>query len=93
MPANFYLLSNKRGGTLYAGSTTDFRRRLCEHRSKAVPGFTRKYKIILLVYLEEHRLLMDARYRERRVKFWRRAWKIALMERENPDWNDLAHRL
>ena len=93
MVAFSYILTNKRGGTLYVGSTTDIHRRLDEHRSKAVPSFTRTYNLVRLVHLEHFSLLIEARHRERQLKAWRREWKIALIERTNPDWNDLAHFL
>lgn len=93
MPAYVYLLANKKGGTLYTGSTTDIHRRMEEHRAKVVTGFTRRYSVIRLVYLEQHAGIAEARYRERCIKRWNRAWKIELIERCNPEWYDLSQRL
>ena len=92
-PSYVYMLANKKGGTLYTGSTTDIRRRMEEHRAKVVAGFTKKYSVTRLVYLEPHATIAEARYRERAIKRWYRAWKIALIERSNPEWYDLTKRL
>ena len=87
--AAFYILANKRNGTLYHGSAIDLARRIWEHKEKLTPGFTSRYGVTMLVYYEMYDLLMDARAREYRVKKWRRAWKLELVERFNPDWHDL----
>ena len=87
-----YILASRRNGSLYIGVTTDIRRRLDDHRSGKVPH-TRKYRIRRLVYLEDHPRVEDAIIREKRMKAWKRAWKIQLIETANPDWNDLARRL
>ena len=84
-----YLLASKPHGTLYCGSTTDLLRRVWEHKSKSVPGFTARYGIDKLVWFEVHELLETARLRERQIKEWRRDWKIALIEEDNPHWIDL----
>ena len=88
-----YILASKRNGTLYVGVTNNLARRLSEHKLKLVPGFTRKYKIDQLVYFEAFGCISDARTREHSLKRWRRAWKIALIEKLNPDWRDLAGEL
>lgn len=88
-----YILSNKRNGTLYTGMTNDLARRVFEHRSKAVPGFTRKYDLTRLVWYEVHGTLESAYQREKRIKEWKRAWKIELIEALNPDWRDLTDAL
>ena len=88
-----YILASKRNGTLYVGVTNNLARRLSEHKLKLVPGFTRKYKIDQLVYFEALGCISDARTREHSLKRWRRAWKIALIEKLNPDWRDLAGEL
>ena len=85
-----YILASRRNGTLYVGATSDVRARLEQHRSGAIGGFTAKYGVTRLVYVEFHDRLEDARTRERRMKKWRRAWKIELIERSNPDWRDIA---
>ncbi len=65
-------------------------RRISEHRAKAVPGFTKNYGVVMLVYLEEYSSFLEARARERALKRWRRAWKFELVEKLNPEWRDLA---
>ena len=88
-----YILASKRNGTLYVGVTNDIARRLSEHRAKRVPGFTRKYEVDQLVYFEAFDSILEARAREHSLKRWRRAWKIALIEKLNPDWRDLTGQL
>ena len=73
------------------GVTNDLMRRVAEHKAKLVPGFTRTYGVDKLVYAEEHSSILEARERERTVKRWRRAWKIELIEKLNPDWRDMAY--
>ena len=93
MPGYFYILANRRNGALYVGATNDLARRVDEHKSGVVPGFTKKYKIDRLVYFESHDDKSLALLRERRVKGWERKWKIALIEKENAEWRDLSHWL
>ncbi len=95
MEASFfiYILASKRNGTLYVGVTNNLVRRLSEHKAKLVPGFTRKCVVDQLVYFEAFDSVLEARARERSLKSWRRAWKIALIEKLNPDWRDLADDL
>ena len=88
-----YLLASKPYGTLYCGSTTDLLRRVWEHRNKTVPGFTARYGVSRLVWYEVHEMLATARKRERQIKDWRRDWKIALIEKDNPHWIDLNSEL
>lgn len=90
MPAYVYILASQKNGTLYTGSTTDLARRMDEHRQKVVDGFTAKHGVTRLVFAEEHPTTMSARQREAYIKKWKRAWKIELIERENPHWEDLA---
>ena len=85
-----YILVSKRNGTLYVGVTNDLTRRVAEHKAKLVPGFTRKYGVDLLVYFETFDSILEARAREHALKRWRRAWKVALIEKLNTDWRDLA---
>ena len=89
MPAFVYLLASKPLGTLYIGSTADLIRRVWEHKIKAIPGFTAKYGVDRLIWYEMHESLAAAAQRERQIKEWKRAWKIELIERENPHWIDL----
>jgi putative endonuclease len=84
-----YILASRRHGTLYVGVTNDLARRVWEHRSKAVRGFTKRHDVRRLVYFETTESLLAARDRERRLKRWRRDWKVALIEQDNPDWDDL----
>ncbi len=84
-----YILASQRNGTLYTGSTDDLRKRVWEHKNKALPGFTSKYGVDRLVWFETHDTREGALTRERRIKEWKRAWKIEMIERENPDWADL----
>jgi putative endonuclease len=88
-----YILASKPNGTLYVGVTNNLARRLAEHKAKLVPGFTRKYKVDLLVHFEAFESILEARAREHTLKRWRRAWKIALIEKLNPDWRDLTNEL
>ena len=76
-------------GTLYIGSTSDLVRRVWEHKVKAVPGFTAKYGVDRLVWFERHDTLEAAMQREKRIKSWKRSWKIELIEKDNPHWIDL----
>ena len=84
-----YLLASKPYGTLYIDTTSDLPRRVWEHKQKLVPGFTRRYRIDRLVWFEIHQSAADALRREKRLKEWKRDWKINLIERDNPHWIDL----
>ena len=88
-----YILANKPRGVLYVGVTKNLPRRIWEHRSKVVTGFTRTYGVTRLVYYEEHSSILEARRREYAVKRWRRAWKFKLIEELNPDGRDLTDQL
>ena len=92
-PFFVYVLASKRNGTLYIGVTKDLVRRLSEHKARLVPGFTRKYKVDQLVCFEGFDSILEARAREHSLKRWRRAWKISLIEKLNPDWRDLTDDL
>ena len=93
LPFFVYILASKRNGTLYVGVTNNLARRLSEHKAKHVPGFTRKYDVDQLVYFEAFNSIVEARAREHSLKRWRRAWKVALIEKLNPDWRDLTGEL
>ncbi len=84
-----YILASDRNGTLYVGVTSDLARRISEHRIDVVDGFTKRYEVHRLVYIELHDTMSEAILREKQIKKWRRAWKLDLIERENPDWRDL----
>lgn len=85
-----YLVTNQRNGTLYVGVTNDLKRRVWQHKMKALPGFTAQYGLMLLVYFETYRDVTDAIAREKQIKAGSRGKKIALIERENSSWNDLS---
>ena len=84
-----YILASQRNETLYIGVTNDITRRVYEHKNNLVEGFTKKYKAHLLIYFEEFHNVDEAIIREKRLKKWRRAWKLRLIETSNPAWNDL----
>ena len=84
-----YMLASKAFGTLYVGVTSDLVRRVWEHKIKAVPGFTARYRIDRLVWFEVHANAEAAITREKQIKEWKRDWKINLIMRGNPDWADL----
>ena len=88
-----YLLASKRNGTLYTGVTSDLARRIGQHKEDLVEGFTRKYGVHVLVYYEWHQDMRSAIAREKQIKKWNRAWKLRLIERENPGWRDLSEDL
>lgn len=86
-----YILTNKKDGCLYIGSTTDIRRRTNEHKDRFHPkSFSAYYHTLKLVYYEFHSSLDEARAREKSLKWWHRAWKVRLIEESNPEWRDLS---
>src|SRR3989304_8869531 len=85
-----YILTSKLNGTLYIGVTNNLERRMYEHKNNIVKGFTSKYNVHQLVYYEETNDIYAALQREKQLKKWNRKWKLALIERINPDWNDFA---
>jgi len=90
MPAGFvYILASKPHGTLYIGVTSDLLGRIEAHRLGEGSAFVKKYNVTQLVYFEEYPLYADAIQRETSLKRWKRAWKIALIEKVNPEWKDL----
>jgi putative endonuclease len=88
-----YIVSNRRNGTLYVGVTSDLARRAWEHREGVADGFTRRYRLKRLVWAEHHVDIRAAIQREKNLKHWPQSWKIDLIVAENPDWNDLYHKL
>ena len=84
-----YILASKRNGTLYIGVTNNLVRRVWEHKSDFVDGFTKKYGVHLLVYFEQATSPDAAIQREKQLKKWNRSWKLGLIEKENPEWPDL----
>ena len=91
--AYVYIMANQRNGTLYVGATTDLPKRAWEHRNAVVEGFTKRYDCKQLVWYETHPDLDSARLKERRLKRWRRPWKLELIEKMNPKWDDLFETL
>ncbi len=90
MPSGFvYILASRRNGTLYIGVTSDLFGRMEEHRQGAGSAFVKKYGVYRLVHFEEYALYADAMQRETSLKRWKRAWKLALIEKHNPQWLDL----
>ncbi|MDP3174406.1 MAG: GIY-YIG nuclease family protein [Phenylobacterium sp.] len=85
-----YILTSKKNGTLYVGVTKDLVRRVYEHKEGLIEGFTKKYNVKMLVHYEITPDINSAIKREKVLKKWNRQWKIALIEKTNPDWNDLA---
>ncbi len=88
-----YIVASKRNGTLYVGVTSDLASRAWEHRNNAVEGFTKRYGIHRLVWYELHETMEPALEREKRLKRWRRDWKVQLIEKENPLWEDLSYTI
>lgn len=88
-----YILASQRNGTLYVGVTSDLARRVFEHKEGAIEGFTNDYAVHNLVFYEFHETMNDALTREKRIKKWRRQWKLDLIEQSNPQWRDLYQDL
>ena len=84
-----YIITNRKNGTLYIGVTSDLVKRIYEHKQKLVDGFSKKYGLDRLVYFESCETIIDAIEREKHLKNWQRPWKVALIEKENKNWNDL----
>ncbi|MEQ8603662.1 MAG: GIY-YIG nuclease family protein [Marivibrio sp.] len=87
--AYVYILASRPNGVLYVGVTHDLVKRVWEHKEKVVGGFTQRYGVDTLVWFEAHEEIALAIRREKSIKRWRRSWKIAMIERENPGWRDL----
>ncbi len=85
-----YILASSKNGTLYTGVTSDLTRRIYEHQQGLIEGFTKKYGIKTLVYYEYGHNIQAAITREKQIKTWKRAWKINLIENQNPEWKDLS---
>jgi putative endonuclease len=88
-----YLLASKRNGTLYVGVTSDLIQRVWQHKNDAVDGFTKRYRVHTLVWFEAHDTMQTAITREKAIKEWKRAWKIELIQKMNPEWRDLYEDL
>jgi len=88
-----YMLASKRYGTLYTGVTNDLPKRVYEHKNDLLKGFTSRYRVHDLVWFEPHSDGRRAILREKQLKGWNRAWKIRLIEKGNPNWEDLYSRI
>lgn len=85
-----YIITNKKDGVLYIGVTNNIERRITEHKRGSTKGFSKRYNLDKLVYFETHQYINDAIKREKNMKKWKREWKIKLIEKNNPNWEDLA---
>lgn len=85
-----YILASRRHGTLYVGVTSNLFARLTQHREKLISGFTSRYGVARLVHVEVTESMAGAIHREKQLKAWKRDWKIALIEKANPNWEDRA---
>jgi putative endonuclease len=88
-----YIMANRPFGSLYVGVTNDIARRAWEHRFGAADGFTKRYRLTMLVYAEWHEDIPRAIQREKNIKHWPRRWKLNLIETQNPEWRDLYETL
>lgn len=88
-----YIIASKRNGTIYIGVTSNLKKRIWEHKEKLVEGFTKKYGVDKLVYFEQTENVHSAIQRERQLKKWNREWKLNLIEKENPKWEDLYNKI
>ncbi len=88
-----YILASKRNGTLYTGVTSDLVKRVWEHKNNLVEGFTKRYDVHLLVWYELHESMESGIAREKQLKEWKRKWKLELIEKANPEWQDLYHTI
>jgi putative endonuclease len=85
-----YILASRHHGTLYIGITNDIRTRIAQHRAGRGSEYVQKYRVFRLVHVEVFATPQEAIAREKQLKFWKRDWKIKLIEQGNPDWNDRA---
>ncbi|MCW8857730.1 MAG: GIY-YIG nuclease family protein [Kangiella sp.] len=84
-----YILASQKNGTLYVGVTSELVKRVWQHKNNVVEGFTQKHQVHQLVYYEQHEDSYSAIQREKRLKEWKRQWKLDLIEGMNPEWRDL----
>lgn len=87
-----YIICSQRNGSLYIGVTKDLLRRISEHKNGLIEGFSKKYNIKILVHAEQFQDVYDAINREKQLKKWNRAWKLDLIEKNNPKWEDLYYK-
>ncbi len=84
-----YILTSQKNGTLYIGVTGDLVKRIRQHKSDSMDGFTKRYGVRILVYYEIHKTMRSAILREKQLKLWNRSWKLHVIEAGNPSWRDL----
>jgi putative endonuclease len=88
-----YIMASRKNGVLYIGITSNIIKRIYEHKNNIFKGFTSKYCVSKLVYFESFSIPYDAIVREKKLKKWNRIWKIRLIEKENPNWDDLYYKI
>jgi putative endonuclease len=88
-----YFLASKRNGTLYTGVTSDLVKRIWEHKTGVIKGFTCQYHVHMLVWFENHETMESAIQREKNIKEWKRGWKLEIIERQNSGWHDLYEKI
>ena len=91
--AYVYILASKKNGTLYIGMTKNLPRRIFEHQNGLIDGFTKRYDVKILVWIEGHQLVTSAIQREKTIKKYSRQWKINLIEENNPEWLDISNQV
>ena len=89
----FVILTDSKNQTLYIGITNHMERRMMEHKNKLQKGFSKKYNRTRLIYFEEYKYVIEAIYREKQLKAWKRQWKVDLINKINPNWKDLSVNL
>ena len=93
MQSYVYILASKAHGTLYVGASSDLKNRIRKHKNESLEGFTKKYEVATLVYYEPVATMIEALAREKQLKRWKRGWKIASIEKINPNWKDLSDEI
>lgn len=88
-----YIVASQRNGTIYTGVTSNLMQRISQHREGVIPSFTKRHGVKILVRFEQHGTMESAITREKQIKAWKRDWKLALFEGDNPEWRDLAEDL
>lgn len=83
-------MANRRNGAIYVGVTGDLQNRISIHKADIIEGFTKRYEVHNLVYFEEYEQISEAIAREKQLKNWKRKWKLELIEKVNPNWDDLS---
>ena len=87
------MMASERNGTLYVGVTSNLLKRVYEHRNNLIEGFSKRYHVHVLVWYESHETMENAIMREKNIKKWNCAWKLGMIERTNPIWQDLYEQI